>query len=115
MSEYKEEPITTAKKRQRARQIVIRNEHDETPKVIFMEEEVFELDGAIITRGISEVLEKEFTIANSGTSFDLMNPTDNTVIKDATMTYGELYAALYSLYFHLAGDRDDALSVTSGE
>lgn len=107
MSDYKEAQVS-GKKWQRAKYINITNERDKAPSITFIEEELIDIgDGEIVSRHIPKVLEKEFTTENSDTSFALMNTETNTAVKDSTMTYGELYTALYSLYFHLADARDN--------
>lgn len=40
--------------------------------------------------------------------FPLRNPATNEIIEGQTMTYQDLYVGLFSLYWHLALERDAA-------
>lgn len=51
---------------------------------------------------------------SANTSFSILNPEDNTDT-GTQMTYGGVYAALYSLYLHLAKERDQDQATTAEE
>jgi hypothetical protein len=101
MPNYNETNVTGTKWT-RSNQVRIRNPLDGIPTATFMEEEVVNLDnGERITQRASGVSER---LIDPSVSFNLLNPEDDSVI--GTMTYGQVYAALYSLYRKLAAERD---------
>ena len=53
-------------------------------------------DGSVIQIG--------YTDANKLTEFPMVDPTTNSVV--GSQTYEQLFASLYSLYWHLATERD---------
>lgn len=71
--------------------------------ITLSEEQVIILDDDIITKPSNQIV-KELTPNNANTSFDVLNPEDNSVV--SSMTYEEVYAVLYSLYLHSALERD---------
>lgn len=79
--------------------------------IYFDEEKVINLgDGDVIRRPMGRV-GSPFSAENAGTAFPLLNPeTGEPLVEGAQMTYEGLYAALYSLYIHLAKGRDEALA-----
>ncbi len=80
----------------------------ETSKAIsFQEEKVINLDdGEVIRKQVGQVW-SSFTAENAQTAFPLLNPeTGQPLVDNATMTYEGVYMALYSLYLHLATERD---------
>ena len=105
MSEYKENAVTGTKW-QRANRISIINEHDRPVVISFQEEELVTIGDQTIKNPIPLLLEKTLTQEDMSIEFNLMNPTTNEVT-GSTMTYAELYAAMHSLYFHLATERDE--------
>lgn len=103
MALYKEQ-TTTSTSYQRAKQISIFNYYNQAPKIQIVEEIIKDGEpaGTPAVKGIT----KTFTPAIADTPFNVINPETGETI--AVMTYGELYAAIYSLYFHLAGERDSS-------
>lgn len=74
----------------------------------FHEEKIVVLDdGTTINNRLGSVQENYDPTANGSTEFAVLNPLDGTDT-GVTMTYNELYTALYSLYIKLATDRDNA-------
>lgn len=78
----------------------------ETSKSIsFQEERVINLDDGEVIRKPAGQVWSPFTAENALTEFALLDPTTGADT-GATMTYQDLYVALYSLYLHLAAERD---------
>ena len=104
MANYQESNVAGTKYL-RAYQVHVNN--GMTNKTItFQEEEVINLDnGEVIQRKLGSVSEG-FTADNASTSFNLVSPVDGSPT-GATMTYQEVYNALYSLYLHLGNIRDN--------
>lgn len=103
MSDYKETSVSGSSY-QRCSSIEIANGFDKK-SIHFYEQKVFNMDdGEKIIKGAGQI-SKAFTPENASTSFDLLDPTTNTR-SGASMTFGETYAVLYSLYLHLASERD---------
>lgn len=105
MPEYRENTKTIQERHwRRAQKVVI-----ETPTsrgtrwkaFRFVEEDVVEKDGAVVATPSGEVV-VELVPA---TSFALLNPADGQPTGQ-TMTHGQLFAALYSLYRAAATERD---------
>jgi hypothetical protein len=91
--------ITTWK---RTNQIVISNPANGIPAAIFVEEIATQLpDGSVMVNPSTQIQE---SITDMTTSFNLIDPTTGNAV--GTMTYGQLYAAMYSLYLSLAAVRD---------
>jgi hypothetical protein len=105
MADYKSDKITG---KQRAKIVTIENQLGSNPKCIFDEEIVVDIDGSIIQRDVG-ILIVNFA---ADKPFDLISPSDGSVI--GSMTHGELYAVLYSLYINAAAERDAALAVPIG-
>lgn len=73
-------------------------------KYISMEEEqVIQLEDESISKPYS-AMSKMLTEETANTTFDILNPEDNSVV--SSMTYQDVYAVLYSLYMHSALERD---------
>lgn len=70
----------------------------------FIEEDVFNVDGKKITSAAG-TLTQMFTDENAGDTFELLSPVDGSSL-GASLTYQELYVALYSLYIDRALARD---------
>lgn len=104
MPNYQESAIAGTKYL-RAKAVHVNNPLEGTKSVVFEEEEVFETGEDSIRRPHA-TLHKLFDETTATTVFDLLNPVDNSVI--GSMQYQEVYAVLYSLYFHLAAERDAA-------
>jgi len=91
----------------RAVQILINNSVDENidPSIKFFEEKVMVSDGVTKSLGTDgSVIQIGYTDANKLTEFPMVDPTTNSVV--GSQTYEQLFASLYSLYWHLATERD---------
>jgi hypothetical protein len=82
------------------------------PKAIRYDEETIERvtqDGVTkdTSKGPIGHLTKQFTPENANTPFNLLNPVTGEAL-GSTATYADLQVLLYSLYFHLATERDNA-------
>lgn len=90
----------------RASEVYIINRED-AKSIMFQEQRVVTLDdGEVIRRSAGQVV-SPFTPENAGTAIPLLNPETGESL-GASMTYEELYVALYSLYLKLAQERDYA-------
>lgn len=106
MAKYKEEIITetiTTREYTRAYKVDFRNPLSNNFMVVFAEERVREINGGD-PESIGNVGFLEEAATNLKERFDLLNPLDDTTI--GSMTYEEVYAVIYSLYFHCAAKRD---------
>lgn len=78
------------------------------PEVTFQEERIRQIDDnppkAIEYLGS---LKERLTPENANTKFNLLEVDTNVVL--GQMTYEEVYGVLYSLYLHLANERDNKL------
>lgn len=102
MANYQETNITGTKYR-RAYQVHVAN--GMTNKAItFQEEDVINLEDTVIQKKAGSV-SKSLTSDNANTSFSIVDPVTGAD-SGQTMTYQEVYAALYGLYIHLATERD---------
>jgi hypothetical protein len=91
----------------RAVQILINNSVDENidPSIKFFEEKVMVSAGVTKSLGTDgSVIQIGYTDANKLTEFPMVDPTTNSVV--GSQTYEQLFASLYSLYWHLATERD---------
>ena len=112
MSDYKETSVSGSSY-QRCSSIEISNGFDRK-HIGFYEQKVFNMDdGEKIVKGAGSIM-KEFTPENAATSFDVLDPTTNAR-SGVSMTFGETYAVLYSLYLHLASERDAEVAATQPE
>lgn len=112
MSLYKEQTETdtiVTKTFQRSYKATVYNPNKGTPSIRYNEEKVTRVTEDSVTtdttEGLPDFLEKELTVANSGTTFNLLNPTDGSSL-GTTATFADVQVLLYSLYFHLATERD---------
>lgn len=108
MPNYKETTISGSEY-QRARLITITNEHNSNNSITFVEEKITFIGSDHFHTDVSQITET-LTLENGSTSFNLLNPVDDSVI--GTATYQELYVILYSLYMKLAADRDAQVPYT---
>lgn len=80
------------------------------PQITYLEEKIQRETGQqdISLGPVNEdnPLTETLTTGNAGTSFDLLNPVDGTSL-GSTATYADLQVMLYSLFFHLATERDN--------
>lgn len=75
--------------------------------IYFNEQKIINLDDGEVIRREAGSVGSEFTAENASTEFALLNPETGEVV-GAPMTYQDVYVALYSLYIHLALERDAA-------
>lgn len=102
MPDYKESTVAGTSW-QRCHTVKINNPYDEQPFIEFLEEKVITLEGQSIKQWIGQC-EKPFVPTDT---FPLLDPVTNTPT-GGTMTHGEFYAILYSLYMQTAQERDAA-------
>lgn len=110
MSLYQEQTSTetvTTTTYVRSNLITVDNPLGLPPAITFIEEMV-EKVGDDDPEAVADAgsVSKTLTPANALTTFDLLNPEDNTVVGSAT--YQDFQVMLYSLYIHLATERDNA-------
>lgn len=103
MPDYKGSTLTAAR-RMRAHTIVARNPPSGVPGMEFHEEFLTELSDGRLLQEPQGVLRKDFSAPL--TQFNLLNPLDGSVI--GTATFQDVYVMLYSLYLHVATERDNA-------
>jgi hypothetical protein len=100
---YQEKSIPgTLTQYKRANSIIILNPLTGVPEVSFIEEIVQNLpDG---TQLISPSGNLSAQMHDPSIVFNLISPTDGAIV--GSMSYEQLYVAMYSLYFKLAQERD---------
>jgi hypothetical protein len=77
--------------------------------ITFFEEQIINLDDGSVVQQKAGNVSESLTADNASTAFPLLDPeTGQVIVQGATMTYSGVYAALYSLYIHLATERDAA-------
>lgn len=103
MANYRQQSIDgTVSDYQRSNKVIVTNELDDIPEITFMEQIITSLpDGRKIKTGIDKCTDK---MVDPMEAFDLLNPTDDTVI--GTAHYQDAYVLLYSLYRYVAAKRD---------
>lgn len=102
MPDYKQTTLTGTEW-QRCHTVTIDNPLDGAPAIFFGEESVASVGSRIIKQNVPGC-RKPFSAAES---FPLLDPSTNEPTGQ-TMTHGELYVALYSLYMQTAIERDAA-------
>jgi len=102
MANYQESDIAGTKYT-RAYQVHVQNGMA-AKAITFHEEEVINLADEVIQRKKGSVT-APFTSDNASTEFALVDPTTGADSGQA-MSYQDVYVALYSLYLHLAAQRD---------
>lgn len=90
----------------RAREVTITNTLGGYKGIMFCEEEVSVFGEKIMRENVGAI-HQEFTPENASTEFQLLNPVTNEPI-GATATYQDVYILLFSLYYHMAAQRDAA-------
>lgn len=101
MSYYQEQSLT-GQEWQRAARIEIGNPYNEIPWISFQEERITLLDnGRRINTPVGNLCGH---MSDPSIEFDLVHPVDGSPL--GTATYGQLQVLLYSLYLHLAANRD---------
>lgn len=108
---YKKETTVVTKtltERVRAYEFQFHNPLNGALGVTILEESTEQLDdGPEKSKEALGKLNKSLKQSDINKSFDLIDPTlpeGEDVV--GSMTYGQMYAALYSLYFHLVEERD---------
>jgi len=107
MSDYRE---TTVKGTSytRGRSLYFENPLNATPGLLIREEQVTNLDGRTIFEPAGEILK---AVTDLSIRFPIIDPLTNQPVPDADMSYQDLYVAMYSLYWHLALERDELVQV----
>lgn len=102
MSDYRETSVAGTSYT-RGRSLYFENPLNSTPSLLIREETVINLTDRMITEHSGEIRK---VVDDLSVSFPLRNPQTNEVIEGASMTYQDLYVGLFSLYWHLALERD---------
>lgn len=102
MQEYRE-TTQSGSSYQRCRSMTFENPKGSPPSVYINEETIFNLGDQTVVKPCNSI---NRTITDFSTVFQLKNPLTNDDIPGATMTYQDLYVGLFSLYWHLATERD---------
>jgi len=108
MAEYKESTVSGTSY-QRGRSMYFENPRNKTPSILVREETVNILQDKIITEPAGEILK---SVDDLSVVFNLRNPLTNEIIEGQTATYQDIYVMLYSLYWHLAEERDIKSSIS---
>ena len=90
----------------RAREVTITNLLDGYKGIMYSEEEVSVLGSKVMRENIGAI-HQEFTAENAATEFPLLDPITNEPI-GSTATFQDVYVLLFSLYYHMAAQRDAA-------
>ena len=106
---YKEKQITGTEFK-RAASIIINNNIEDSPVVTFVEEKAIVIDGQTIQTPCENLVKK---ITDFTQSIPLLHPETGNVI--GTVTFAEIYAALYSAYIFYANERDNRLKPVSND
>lgn len=101
MADYKASTKSVASW-QRCYRITIENPYESMPSIRFDEELCAVADGKVASNVIGSIFKN---YDNQSKIFQLRNPLTGDLTGSA-MTYGELYAVLWSLYMALAEERD---------
>lgn len=88
----------------RGRSLYFENPRNAIPSLLVREEQVTVLADREITEFAGEIRKN---VTDLTVKFPLRNPVDNELI-GKTATYQDLYVLLFSLYWHLAEERDVA-------
>jgi hypothetical protein len=112
MAKYNQSTTEPAESWVRAYRIEIDNSYKELPKIFFAEEQVYEfLDGSHINKPLNHGNANAFPMAefnpdNANSTFQIVNRDTGEPIQGKTASYQEVYDILYSLYLHVAQERD---------
>jgi hypothetical protein len=102
MPNYKEAEVTGTQWT-RAKTVIVNNNFNETPRILFAEETRLTMGASSIEiPGLNSSVGCNFDPVKT---FDLLNPEDNSVIGSAS--HAEVQVILYSLYMALAAERDN--------
>jgi hypothetical protein len=107
MADYREQTIEgNIKTWRRAYKIICENPYNEVPSISFHEEEKVQLpDGSVLNVPIHGQASVSQALNDPTEVIPLISPITGEQI--GTATYGDLYAMIYSLYIHLALERDE--------
>ena len=109
MSNYKENGITGSSYI-RAGSINISNPLRGEKVATFYEEKVIDIGDDVIIQGNGMPISQVFNESTMNEVFHLLNPLTGEPV-GVTMSFQEVYVALYSLYLHIALKRDNAANV----
>ena len=90
----------------RGREVTVINQLGGYKGIMFAEERVSVFGETVMRENIGAI-HQELTTENAATEFQLLNPVTNEPI-GATASFQDVYAILFSLYYHLAAQRDAA-------
>jgi hypothetical protein len=97
----------------RAHTAIINNGHDHK-SIEFQEERVVVMDdGETIGKRIGHI-SADFTAETAATVFPILDPITG-LDTGATATYGEVYGLLFSVYMHMAAERDTYIAEQQAE
>jgi len=102
MGDYRETSVVGTEYT-RGRSMYFENPHNATPSLLVREETVTNLSGRTIYESAGEIRK---SVSDLSVKFPLRDPTTNEIIEGQSMTYQDLYVGLFSLYWHLALERD---------
>ena len=105
MQNYKETSISGTSY-VRAREVTIANQLGGYKGIMYAEEHVSVFGDKIMRENVGAI-HQEFTAENASTEFPLLNPITNEPI-GSTATFQDVYVLLFSLYYHMAAQRDAA-------
>lgn len=91
----------------RASRIVIDNPLDQLKTISFVEDTCIQVPGKVMSE-YNGVLQLQVDESNMQDAFPLINPFTGA-LAGTTITYGEVYAIIYSLYLNKAKERDQAM------
>jgi len=95
---------------QRGRSLYFENPRAATPSLLVREERVTILADRVIAEPAGEIRK---VVTDLSVAFPLRHPLTNDLIPGQQMTYEQLYVGLFSLYWHLAEERDAAAEPVS--
>ena len=87
----------------RGRSMYFENPLDNAPSVLVREEQITNLADRTVQEPSGEIRK---IVTDLAVQFPILDPQSNTPIPGMMMSYQDLYVALYSLYWHLAQERD---------
>ena len=105
MQNYKETTVSGTSY-VRANEVTVRNVLGGYKGIMYCEEEVSILGEKIMREGIGAI-HQEFTPENASTEFPLLDPVTNEQT-GSKATFHDVYVLLFSLYYHMAAQRDAA-------
>jgi hypothetical protein len=106
MADYKESNVSGTQW-QRCNGVYIQNSYKNVPNITLREEKVTEIGEELFFKDMGQI---DFQF-NPNAVIQLLNPVDGTPT-GATMSMGEMYIALWSLYMTKAAERDTVQAVS---